>query len=135
MALTFVVANPKPFDVFGTYSMPSSRTLFGRLTDVFGTYSMPSSRTLFGRLTIEGAGVPGVVVAIGGILGWRRRGQKAAWVKCTEMNGGGPVRINTSYIAHAEWDGQKQATVVTFRIGRNDTITVKEAPLHILGGR
>jgi hypothetical protein len=117
--------------------------IFGEASTVCGPICLKEVATGFvGTITpsavpgpVVGGGLPGVLGALGGVLGWRRRAQKAAWAKCTERSGGGPVHINTSYIAHAGWDDQKQATVVTFKIGRNDTITVKEAPLYILGGR
>jgi hypothetical protein len=57
------------------------------------------------------------------------------WVCCTEKKGGGPVHLNTSYIAGAEWNDTEKATVITFKVGRNDTNKVKEPPVQILGDK
>ena len=46
--------------------------------------------------------------------------------ECTETNSGGPIHLNTSYIAHAP----EQATVSRFNIGRNTISKLRSRPIR-----
>jgi hypothetical protein len=50
------------------------------------------------------------------------------WLRCTEKHAGGAVHLRRDCVASATWSERDQATIITFKKGKNAAIKVKERP-------
>jgi hypothetical protein len=126
-------APPNPATLVG---FTGGVVIFGEASTVCGPICLKEVATGFvGTITpsavpgpVVGGGLPGALLALGGVLVWRRQAQKTAWAKCTEKNSGGagPHKYEL-HSSHEMGRAKTSHRSFTFRIGKT--------PLHILGGR